>query len=173
MTAGSNGVTHRSVAIIVHDIPGRLRLRLPTPLRGPSPADAVSQIPGVLNVAWTPRTGSLLVVYRPDAVSRDQIVAAVESGLDVTVTPGAMVATPVDGRPHLATTVASAVAEVDRGVTRYTRGALGLGTLVPLALVLWGASEVLRGRVRPLAWSSALWYAHGLFRDYALTPPEE
>ena len=40
------------------------------------------------------------------------------------------------------------------------------------SLTLWAARELLRGRTAPLAWSSALWYAHGLFRDYALPTRE-
>ena len=54
-----------------------------------------------------------------------------------------------------------------------TRGAVGLGGLVPSALILWAVAEVVRGRVRPLAWSSALWYAYGLFRDYVVETPRD
>ena len=46
-----------------------------------------------------------------------------------------------------------------------THGLLGLGGLFPVALTAWAMAEVVRGRVAPLAWSSALWYAHGLFRN--------
>jgi len=52
-------------------------------------------------------------------------------------------------------------------------GALTLGMLVPAVLTLWAARELLRGRAAPLAWSSALWYAHGLFRDYAFPGRED
>ena len=56
--------------------------------------------------------------------------------------------------------------EVDQRVQRTTRGLVGLGTLLPVVLATWALAEVVRGRAAPLSWSSALWYAHGLFRDY-------
>jgi hypothetical protein len=66
----------------------------------------------------------------------------------------------------LAAAVIGTASEVDRAVRLTTRGALGLGGLVPAALALWALVEIWRGRTGPLAWSTALWYAHGLFRDY-------
>ena len=52
------------------------------------------------------------------------------------------------------------------GCARSRGDAVGLGSLVPVALTVWAARELLLGRAGPLAWSTALWYAHGLFRDY-------
>jgi hypothetical protein len=62
--------------------------------------------------------------------------------------------------------VIGTASDLDRGVRLTTRGLLGLGGLVPVALALWAVAEIARGRMAPLAWSTALWYAHGLFRDY-------
>ena len=67
---------------------------------------------------------------------------------------------------RLGTAVAGAAGEIDRRLRAATRDAVGLGSLVPVALTVWAARELLLGRAAPLAWSSALWYAHGLFRDY-------
>jgi hypothetical protein len=53
-------------------------------------------------------------------------------------------------------------------VRQVSRGTLGLATLLPAALIGWALVEVLRGRTGPLTWSTALWYAHGLYRDYSL-----
>jgi hypothetical protein len=79
-----------------------------------------------------------------------------------------------NGHPAtLATTVTSAVGELDARIARGTRGTVGLGLLVPAALTLWAGLEILRGRAAPLVWSSALWYAHGLFRDYLISPRED
>ena len=69
-------------------------------------------------------------------------------------------------RPTLGTAVAGAAGEIDRRLRAVTRDAVGLGSLVPVALTVWAARELLLGRAAPLAWSTALWYAHGLFRDY-------
>ena len=62
--------------------------------------------------------------------------------------------------------------ELEHRVRRATGGRAGLAELVPLALTAWAVTEVVRGRAAPLAWSSALWYAHGLYRDYTMTPRE-
>ncbi len=59
---------------------------------------------------------------------------------------------------------------MDRRVRRATRDMIGLGGVVPAALAIWAVRELMLGRTAPLAWSTALWYAHGLFRDYN-TPP--
>jgi hypothetical protein len=61
--------------------------------------------------------------------------------------------------------------DLNKRLERATHGTVGLQGLIPVALVGWAAVEVLRGRVTPLTWSTALWYAHGLFRDYNVTPP--
>jgi hypothetical protein len=60
------------------------------------------------------------------------------------------------------------VSTLNARVARATGGRLDLAVLVPMALTAWAVRELLRAHVAPLAWSSALWYAHGLFRDYTL-----
>jgi hypothetical protein len=50
---------------------------------------------------------------------------------------------------------------------------MGLGGLLPLALGGWAVAELVRGRTGPLAWSTALWYAHGLYRDYSIPPSRD
>ena len=70
------------------------------------------------------------------------------------------------GQIQTAAAVTSLAQDVNARVTRASGGLVTLGALVPLALTVWAAGEVLRGRTGPLAWSTALWYAHGLFRDY-------
>jgi hypothetical protein len=55
---------------------------------------------------------------------------------------------------------------LDTRVHGATRGFLRLGTLLPLGLLGWAVTEIARGRGRPLSWTSAVWYAHSIFRDY-------
>jgi hypothetical protein len=69
--------------------------------------------------------------------------------------------------------VAQSVSELNAGVGRVTGGVLDLRTLLPLALAAWGLGEIVRGRAGAMAWSTALWYAHGLFRDYNLPGAEQ
>ncbi|HKW93522.1 MAG TPA: hypothetical protein VJX92_16625, partial [Methylomirabilota bacterium] len=66
-----------SELLIVHDIPGRLRLRVPS---AAAPADlpgTILQEPGVTGCRWSPRTRSLLVLYRPEAVDAATLTEAV------------------------------------------------------------------------------------------------
>jgi hypothetical protein len=74
-----------------------------------------------------------------------------------------------DGRSPVALAVTDAFGELNQRLSRLTRGRLDLAILVPLGLTLWALRDMTRGPIAPLAWSSALWYAHGLFRDY--NPP--
>src|SRR5262245_50435728 len=156
---------------IVHHIPGRLRLRLPPEAAGDALAEAIQRVPGVRGSAWSPRTRGLLVLYRPEPAVDAAILEVVREHGAVDGN-GMMDASPAaESAPTLGRTVISAFGEVDTRVRRVTRGTVGLGGLVPIALALWAARELLAGRAAPLGWSSALWYAHGLFRDYNAPPP--
>jgi alkylation response protein AidB-like acyl-CoA dehydrogenase len=157
---------------IVHRIPGRLRLRVPPGVSGTELRDAIAALPGVTSAAWSPLTRGLLVLYDRERAEEPAIVAEIADHAELDV------AVPVDPttngkRPTLAATVTSLFGAIDTRVTGATGGALALGVVVPAVLTLWAARELLRGRAAPLAWSSALWYAHGLFRDYALPTRED
>jgi Heavy metal associated domain 2 len=151
---------------VVHDIPGRLRLRLPRGANVTGLHEAVATQPGVTDCTWSPRTGSMLLRYQPDAATSAALVESVarHTGLEAPADPAPAHRTPAS--------VSAAFGALDQRVRRATRGRAGLGGLVPTALVLWAVTEIVRGRTAPLAWSSALWYAHGLFRDYH-EPPQE
>jgi hypothetical protein len=134
---------------------------------GASLSEALRPLAGIQTTIWTPLTCGLLVSYDPSSITADAILEAVgtlpdfppyDIDRDDRRPPG----TP----PTLAGGVSRAVGELDERVHRVSRGTLGLGMLIPAALALWAVSEIARGRVAPLSWSSALWYAHGLFRDY-------
>jgi hypothetical protein len=156
---------------VVHDIPGRLRLRLPAGAPTDGLQAAVAAAPGVTTATWSPRTRSLLVLYDPETGDRDTIAGAVA---EATGLHGSLEADAPSGPPAHSTEPGAALAlgtrqlfgEVDHRVQRATRGLIGLGGLFPVALTAWALTKVVRGRAAPLAWSSALWYAHSLFRDY-------
>jgi hypothetical protein len=154
---------------IVHDIPGRLRVRLPSTARSEGLESAVKQLRGVVACRWSPQTRSLLTLYQSGEIGADEILETIGDRADVDVDPAAR---PGLGRepagPALAAATIDAVTAVDQRLRQLTGGALALRVLVPLALVLWAVRDLARGSVNPLPWSSALWYAHGLFRDYTL-----
>src|SRR5262245_29151088 len=62
---------------VVHDIPGRLRLRVPPGATVEGLAEAVTTRPGVTSATWSPRTRSLLVLYEPASGRVTDVVDAV------------------------------------------------------------------------------------------------
>ncbi len=157
---------------MAHALPGRLRLRLPAHAGAEGLEAAIGALDGVISCTWSPRTRGLLVRYDPQATDAATIVggvaehAGIEAPDDPTSAVGPATAPPVGA------VVPVMFAEANRSVARATRGVLDLGSGIPLLLVGWAAFELVRGRAAPLAWSSALWYAHGLFRDYNLPPSQ-
>lgn len=112
----------------------------------------------------------MLVHYAPDRTSSEDIFGAVGARAGAVQAAAGPAATPgsAHGPSLLATGITQALTEINMGVRRSTGGWLDLGTLLPLVLGAWAVRDLIRGQVGPLAWSSALWYAHGLFRDYSL-----
>jgi hypothetical protein len=165
-----------STASVVHDIPGRLRLRLPPGANADGARQALGAESGVQACEWSPRTRSLLVLYDRDRTSGSTIVDAVArvTGLDASMPPGGDTATTeVAPAGTLTLGVRDMFSDLDQRIQRTTRGLIGLRGVLPTALAAWALTEIIRGRAAPLAWSSALWYAHGLFRDYQLPTPED
>jgi Heavy metal associated domain 2 len=150
---------------IAHAMPGRLRLRLPAPAQTSQLLDVVRAVPGVTACIWNDHTRSLLVHYRPEETTSDAIID--------TVADHAGVVAPHEDRPSegdetpVAEVITSSLDRLNTKVVRATAGKLNLGVLVPLLLGAWALRQLVRPEVAPLSWSSALWYAHGLFRDYA------
>lgn len=153
----------------MHSIPGRLRVRLPPQARTQALQEAVARLPGVTQCRWSPRTRSLLALYRPEEVGASVLVDSIAAQADVEAAPA--VSAPESnghGGSPVAAAVVQAVGGVNQRVRRATSGRITLGVLIPLALTLWAIRDATRGPLRPLPWSTALWYAHGLFRDYNL-----
>ncbi len=147
--------------VVEHSLPGRLRVRLPRNADLEQMVQALGSRPGVTGVTASPLTGGVLVRYDPEQIDAGGLLEAVA---DAELEP-----LPRNGGPAPATlagAVTSAVAALDDRVKSAMRGAGGLGVLVPAGLLFWAAGEVMRGRATPLRWSSAVWYAHSIFRDY-------
>ncbi|HUL02132.1 MAG TPA: hypothetical protein VLV16_02745 [Gemmatimonadales bacterium] len=156
---------------VVHAVAGRLRFRGPAGVVSEDLAQAIRDLGGVRSCNWSARTGSMLVTFEPEKITAGAIAEAVARHADL---DDSLLAGPVPelqprgpaGGASFAAGIADTFAEVDRRVHSATRGLFRLGTLVPLGLAVWASREIMLGRAAPLAWSTALWYAHGLFRDY-------
>ena len=161
---------------VAHDIPGRLRLRLPAGLDVQPVVEAVAAEPGVVSTRWSLRTRSLLVLYDRESGDGAAITEAASRAGGLDVVAGQTEAAPaaaVEPGGTLSLGARQAFGEIDQRVLGATRGLIGLAGLFPVALMAWALTEVVRGRAAPLAWSSALWYAHGLFRDYQVPPTRD
>ncbi|PWU24677.1 MAG: hypothetical protein C5B48_05145 [Candidatus Rokuibacteriota bacterium] len=171
MNSQPDTVNEHSTLRIVHALPGRLRFRGPAHVMTEELADAIRNLAGVRSCSRSTRTGSILVLFEPDAITAEAITqaAARPAGLDehsVVNVSHQHSAAEENGRTRFGASVAEAFGQLDRRVLQTTRGLIGLGALVPVVLTLWAVREIALGRTAPLSWSSALWYAHGLFRDY-------
>jgi len=151
---------------IVHDIPGRLRLRLPPGAATAGLQDVIDGLNGAQSSVWSPRTRSLLIRYDPGVLTAAEIARAVAEHADLD--PPAPGAEPrEDDRGPVAAAIVDTFNGVNERVARRTRGRLDLSMLVSVGAVLLAKRQLLRGPVTSLSWTSALWYAHGLFRDYS------
>src|SRR5262249_29959661 len=72
---------------VAHDIPGRLRLRLPPGVQGAAVVEAMHGQPGVTDCAWAPLTGSLLLRYRPETTTGAALLDAVAARTGLTPSP--------------------------------------------------------------------------------------
>jgi hypothetical protein len=166
----------RSALRVVHATSGRLRLRGPARVVSEQLADSIRNLEGVKACHYSPQARSLLVLFEPDTITARSIVgaAARHAGVDDSQVVG--LTHEPEGRATdgngatFAAGLTAAFGAIDQQVRRTTRGVAGLGAFLPVALTLWAVREIALGRAAPLAWSSALWYAHGLFRDYNSPP---
>jgi hypothetical protein len=155
---------------VVHHIPGRLRVRIPAGAPSEGLVDAVTAVRGVRLASWSPRTRGLLVLYDPAFAESTAILDAIADQTHAELAPPPVGSN--GARPTVAAAVTALAQDMNARVLRRSGGLITLGALVPLALTMWAAAEVVRGRTGPLAWSTALWYAHGLFRDYNVSSRE-
>lgn len=152
---------------IAHDIPGRLRVKLPPGPSADGPTAALERLNGVHSAVWSPRTRSLLIRYDPSLVTSAEITRTIAEETDLEEPVSSSRSEPEDERRPVVGAVLDVFNTLNERVGRRTRGRLNLGLLVATGLVLWSGRQLLRGPVTSLSWTSALWYAHGLFRDYA------
>ncbi len=157
---------------LVHQMAGRVRLRLPIGVPAAGIPERIAELDGVTACTWSPRTRSVLVLYDPAVVTAEAIANAVARHAGIADVGGHAITSrairpETAGQPKVSDAIAEAVGEVNQRIARFTNGTVDLAGLMPVGLTAWAIAELVRGRTAPLAWSSALWYAHGLYRDYS------
>jgi hypothetical protein len=147
---------------VVHNLPGRLRVRLPTGVEGRELDKHVGTHPGVKGYHRSARTGSMLIHYHPEETSAETLLELVASLAGVE-THG-IEAESRDVAIPVPLAIRRAAAKLNAAVAARTAHHLDLRTILALSLGGWAVTQVVRGRARALPWSTALWYAYELFR---------
>ena len=155
---------------IVHELPGRTRLRSPLLRRDDARceqvADALAEQEGVREVVCRPYTGSVLVQHAPTLVA-DALADVAANVLDVYVlSRGAHppLTTSVPPFSSVARKLVQAFREIDRDVRAKSDGAVDLGTLVTLGLFGAGAAEVaVTGKLPLPPWFNLAWWGYRTF----------
>ncbi len=153
----------REALRLVHHHPGRLRVRA-RPFDGSSAAaeivrTRVSTLPGVISVEHAPRTGSLLIAYRPGAIEPDAIidqvcdVAGLERPRDEPRAPERAALVAID-----------AARELNAAVVELTGRRADLRTVVPAAMLGFAAlSFWKRPGTRIPSWENLAYWSYQVF----------
>jgi hypothetical protein len=162
-------------ATIVHSVPGRLRLRVPSlrniDWRRSELEGLADESEDIEYLAARPAARSLVVEYNPASATADEVVAELSAALGLVVRPldGTAASNQVDSR-RIARGVRELVREANNHVAATTRG-VDLRLLVPGTLFVLSVGALLGARRREMPhWHSMLWYAYNLFNH--LNPPE-
>ena len=150
---------------VVHNITGRLRVRLPA---DSEPGDLEKHLrahDGVTSCRYDPRTRSLLIQYGPGEVSLEQLLNQIRSITGAEADPEES-ADIVPATP-LSKVVKGAVSSLNLRISDRTARQLNVRMIVALSLAGWSIGQIVRGRAKPLEWSTAFWYAYELFRHDA------
>jgi len=148
----------QSIAILSHQSPGRLRLRIPSKkgdeLFFQSLKDQLSSLSGVERIDVNPATGSILLIHSIDAEKIAQFAQG--KGL-FKIQSGSANAS------SLHREVTKAFNVLDGRALGFTGGGINLGALASLALITAGTYQMFRGNFAAIPWYTAYWYGLNLF----------
>ncbi|MGZ3452433.1 MAG: HMA2 domain-containing protein [Polyangiales bacterium] len=153
----------REALRLVHHHPGRLRVRAHA-FEGASTAaemvrSRLAELAGVTSVDHTPRTGSLLIAYRPTAIEPDAIIDEVCFTADLE-RPSEERRDPA--RPALF--AIDAARELNGAVEELTGRRADLRTIVPAAMLGFAAySWVKRPGTRIPSWENLAYWSYQIF----------
>ncbi len=146
---------------VIHSIPGRLRVRLPTGVDVPGLEQRLLAHSGVRAARHSPRTRSVVIQYHPEETTAETLLDVLAAIAGVEPDAGFEV-----GALPLSQSITRAVSRVNTALTQRTANQIDLPTLLALSLGGWAVLQIVRGRARQLPWPTALWYAYELFRHH-------
>ncbi|MFO8153330.1 HMA2 domain-containing protein [Thioalkalivibrio sp.] len=144
-------------AYLVHQAPGRLRLRVPG-MRGEIPffhdmVARISPLEDIEAVRANPDTGGVLILHRRD--TQQAVLDRVASVVNLTEEQYAP--------PSAFSRAASGLGKLDEVIARETKGGSSLSSVIFLVLVGLALAQIARGQVMAPA-TSLIWYALDLTR---------
>jgi hypothetical protein len=153
--AGANGMAHGQ---IVSHAAGRMRVRLQQQHRDPAALEAIedrlSEHAAIDSITTNQRTGSVLVHYDHQRLTKDDLVELLwDAGLvarellgaaDIPGDLGRAVSTSPSSAPHsaTATSLLDALTDLDRRLSKLTNGKLDVKLLVPTGLGLLAIRQI-------------------------------
>jgi Heavy metal associated domain 2 len=159
-------------AVVVHELPGRTRLRVPAALLSPERAerlaDALTAVAGVAKVEINIRTGGVLVSHAPSLLAAD-LSARAEATLSSLQAEGVPVSPSADGKgiTSIARDLKRVFVDADRDLRKATDGMLDLGTATTLTMLAAGAVEIAVTEKLPVPpWFNLAWWS---FRTFMTT----
>ena len=156
--------SRREALQLVHHHPGRLRLRASV-FEKDAPALAgvrarLDALSGIVEVAHTATTGSILVAYQPGMIEPDTIVAAVAEAADLDLPRDE----PRD--PRRPALIAIGVGrELNAAVEELTGYRTDLRSIVPAGLAALAVYSFLNGKDPLPRWDNLLYWSYSIFRD--------
>jgi copper chaperone CopZ len=160
---------------LVHELPGRIRLRASwfreEPEEARRIATALAALEGVMEVRVRPRTGSILCRCDPERVDAARLLGKLRAltGVDMVLGPTdpppiRVGVSPAAGGSSVGRATAKAFREIDEDLLRYTEGRLDLGTLTTLGFLVAGGLEMAVTRTIPIPpWFNLAWWGFRTF----------
>ena len=158
-------------AVVVHELVGRTRLRVPAELltaeRAERLADALTAVAGVAKVEINIRTGGVLVSHAPSLLAAD--LSARAGATLASLHAEGVPLPPADGKgmTGIARELHRLFVDADRDLRKATEGMLDLGTATTLTMLTAGAVEIAVTQKLPVPpWFNLAWWS---FRTFMTT----
>jgi len=156
---------------LVHHHPGRIRARANVFLGSASDGviasvrSAMDSVPGVIRVAHSRRTGSVLIEYEPGLAEPNAILSRTAEAAGLT----GVIADAKDGdrRAELVGIILDTFKTLNSITRELTGGRADLRELVPAVLAATSiASFAIHTKDRLPRWDNALWWSHSIFLEW-------
>lgn len=163
---------------IVHALPGRVRFRFKSEKVGIPDLNDFLKISGVKEVTFNKITKSLLIIYDRRKLNLEKLILEIQERMPGFEISKAQLREDENDAPSgvpsddlLSEMIYNVVAGANRSVALKTKHQADLSSIIPFALVLLGAGEIIRRPVMP-HWYDFWWYSYNiLWQNYTSKHP--